>query len=345
MEKSVLKTDLALFDFRSFDIRTLDVESEALAGNPLGDPSLRRNPVLVPKGSRPSSSGWPVVLMLSGFTGNGWSAFYKKPFELTTAEILDRAVAIGEAPLAIYVFCDAMTAWGGSQFIDSAAMGNYETYVSRDLVTAVKTKLPATHDVSRWCVMGGSSGGYGALHLASSHPELFGVVVAIAPDSFFEASLLGEIRTALPVIEKLGAVAGVKEELKSGRLAKRKDWHVVLNAVAMGLCYSGDASGSVEWPVDSRSGNVETREWARWLEHDPLVFLPKRSVNVAKWKACLLDVGTRDQFHLQYGTRQLADSLTETLGDRLSSTEFDGTHFDIGERRADAWKWLTSRLV
>lgn len=336
-----MKSDLSFFEFESFDASTLVVASPALEGNPLGDSHRRHNPVLVPKGSRPSS-GWPVVLMLSGFTGNGPSAFHKKPFEPTTSEGLDRAVTKGEAPKAIYVFVDAMTSWGGSQFIDSPAIGKYATYVGRDLVSAIRAKLPAR--ASGWCVMGGSSGGYGALHLASLHPEIFDVVVAIAPDSFFEASLLGEIRTALPVIEKLGGVAGVREELKSGRLTKRKDWHVVLNAVAMGLCYAGDSRGKVEWPIDPRTGVVKPDVWAKWLGHDPLTFLNERAERVAKWKACLLDVGTRDQFHLQYGTRQLNQALTKTLGSKLVYREFDGTHFDIGERRPDAWKWLLANF-
>lgn len=344
MEKASLKSNLALLELIEFEVSTLVIESKALVGNPLGDPSRRHNPVLVPKASRPSS-GWPVVLMLSGFTGNGPSAFYRKAFETVTVETLDRAVASGEAPRAVYVFCDAMTAWGGSQFVDSAAMGDYGTYVARDLVDAIRTTLPVTREASKWCVMGGSSGGYGALQLASLHPEIFGVVVAIAPDGFFEASLLNEIRTALPVFEKLGGIEGVREEIRSGRFTKRKDWHVVLNAIAMGLCYVGTRDGWIEWPVDSRTGVVIESSWKRWLEHDTIVFLPKRSANVAKWKACLLDVGTRDQFHLQYATRQMHETLKTTLGERLTFTEFDGGHFELGERRPDAWKWLTSLLV
>ncbi len=344
MESASLKPELAIHELVSFDVATLIVESRALAGNPCGDPSRRRNPVLVPKGVRPSS-GWPVVLMLSGFTGNGPSAFYKKAFESVTVETLDRCVSIGEAPKAIYVFCDAMTAWGGSQYVDSAALGNYATYVARDLVAAIRTQLPTAKEPSRWCVMGGSSGGYGALHLASLHPEIFGCVVAIAPDSFFEASLLGEIRTALPIYEKLGGLLGVRAEIAAGRFTKRKDWHVVLNAIAMGLCYAADASGEIDWPIDPRTGEVIASSWRRWVEHDSLVFLPKRADAVAKWKACLLDVGTRDQFHLQYGTRQLVDILKKPLGDRLEFSEFDGTHFEIGERRPEAWKWLTTKLI
>lgn len=341
MESATLKTDLALFELDSFDVGTLVVDSPALAGNPLGDPSRRRNPVVVPKGARPSS-GWPVVLMLSGFTGNGPSAFHKKAFEATTVEKLDRAVTIGEAPKAIYVFCDAMTAWGGSQFVDSAAVGRYATYVTRDLVHAIASSLPARK--GGWCLMGGSSGGYGALHLASLHPELFDVVVAIAPDSFFEANLLSEIRSVWSVIEKIGGVNGVREELANGRLTKRKDWHTIVNVVAMGLCYAADAGGRIEWPIDPRTGEVQASSWKKWLAHDPVTFLPERSANVAKWRACLLDVGTRDQFNLHFGSRQLFDRLSGILGPKLDYREFDGTHFDIGERRPDAWKWLTAQL-
>ena len=339
MTNIFLKSDLALLSLESFDIRTLVIESRVLRSNPVGDSNVKRSPVLVPKGDRPSS-GWPVVLMLSGFTGNGTHVFNHKTFEESQPQILDRLVSRGEAPRAIYVFCDAMTSWGGSQFIDSRGQGRFETYIATELVRGVLDSLPASREPQDWCVMGGSSGGYGALHLASRHPEIFGVVVAIAPDCFFEASLLSEIRTALPLIEKIGGVQAVRDELVNGKLSRRKEWHTILNAIAMGLCYADDGAGGVEWPIDAKTGVVVEHIWKRWLAHDPIVFLPERVESIRKWNGCLLDVGTRDQFQLQYGTRQLSSFLSEVLAARLSFTEFDGTHFDIGDRRPMAWKWL-----
>lgn len=320
---------LAIYDYENFELKTLVVDSEALKRNPLGDPSRRTCPVMVPR----AKGSHPVVFMLSGFTGNGTQAFNVKSFEEPGSLKLDKAVSEGRAPHALYVYVDAFTLWGGSQFIDSKGMGAYEQFVAQDLATAVRANFETTND---WCVMGGSSGGYGALHLASRHPSLFGTCIALAPDSFFEASLLPEIRTALPIITRMGGVRAVREELANGKLMKRKDWHVILNAVAMGLCYGPLENSEPLWPIDRDSGLVREDVWTEWMKHDPLVFLRERDVSRVDF---YLDAGDRDQFQLQYGTRQIRDLLKSKRAS-VEYVGFEGTHFDLGERRGPAWAWL-----
>jgi enterochelin esterase family protein len=340
MPQSMFIDSVSVSEFQYFLAGTIVVQSDVLKGNALGDPTVRKNPVLIPKGSAPVQ-GWPVVLVLSGLFGNGPHAFNLKVFEPNTPEAIDQCAGRGEAPRAVFAFCDAMTFWGGSQFLDSAGTGRYETFVLRELVPAIRTHLPAAQDSGQWCVTGGSSGGYGALHLASRAPEVFGRVAAIAPDSFFEASLLPAVRTALPVIDGFGGVAGVRSELISGRFMKRKDAHEVLNAIAMGLCYAPDEHGNWRSPVDPETGILIDAEWDRWKAHDPVVFLGDRIDNLRRLEAIYLDVGTRDQYHLQYGTRQIAAVLRE-YGIHCDLTQFDGTHWDIGERKPEVWKWLAN---
>lgn len=343
MTSSTVLPQFAVFDFQYFELFTLCVDSDALKQNPLGDPLVRRMPMMIPKGASPAG-GWPVVLMLSGFTGNGPQTFNIKTFQIPTPELLDQAASRGEAPRAIYVFCDAMTAWGGSQFIDSLGAGRYGTFISNEVPQALMASglFLVSRDPNRWCVMGGSSGGYGALQLASKAPEKFGWVVALAPDSFFEASLLPEIRTALPFIRRMGGVAGVRAELTNGKLMKRKESHVILNAVAMALCYAPLKDGEPVWPIDAETGKVISEVWSEWTRHDPLEFLRARIANVLKINGFYLDAGDRDQFQLQYGTRQIRD-LLRSVGANVHYNGFEGTHFDLGERRAPAWSWLATQ--
>jgi enterochelin esterase family protein len=320
---------LAVHSYENFELKTLVIESQALAKNPLGDSARRTCPVLVP----PRGQDLPVVLMLSGFTGNGPTAFNVKSFEVGGTLKLDEAVSRGEAPRAVYVYIDAMTFWGGSQFINSEGMGRYEDFLMNEVLPAVRANFPVSKD--RWCVMGGSSGGYGALHLVSKFPETFSVAIALAPDSFFDASLIPEIRAMLPVLKRIGGAKGVREELLNGKLMKRKDWHMILNVVAMGLCYAPLKNGEPVWPVDIETGKIIDDVWAEWLKHDPLMFLPERKLTSAYY----LDAGDRDQFHLQYGTRQVRDLLRQRKAD-VTWVGFEGTHFDLGERRGPAWQWL-----
>ena len=164
-----LKESLDLFALRSLECRTLIVESEALKKNPLRDTHVRRNPVVLPVAEAPKS-GWPVVFVLAGYAGNGTKYFSDKGFENNFIQVLDAAVHKGDAPRAVYVFVDAWTSWGGSQFINSSGTGNYQDYIVKELVPAVEDSFSVDQEAGKWCVFGGSSGGYGALHLSSQFP-------------------------------------------------------------------------------------------------------------------------------------------------------------------------------
>lgn len=339
--KSEIIKNLCPYDTHNFEVETLRIESAILKNNPLKDSHVRFNPLLVPKSSK---GPWPVVFILSGFTGNAPFYFNSKFNEQNAVQVIDKTTKQGEAPEALYVFVDALTSWGGSQFINSAATGNYENYIVDELIPALKKSFPVSTDASEWCVAGGSSGGYGALHLGSKYPDIFGLVGAIAPDCFFEASLLPELYHTLPLWEKYRE-SGHKalEELRNGKLLKHRNWHTLLNSFGMAACYGPKGhDGNFQFPLDAYTGEKIPAVWEKWLEKDPLHFLPKRVENLKKLSGIYLDVGSKDNFHLQYGTRQISRIFNEQKIDH-DFVEFDGNHFDIGDRRPEVWKWLSSK--
>lgn len=331
--------ELSPFVLKHFRMETLVVESSALKSNPWRDSHVRRNPVLIPRDEK--TQPWPVVFVLAGFTGNGPNYFSVKSFEPNLPQVLDACVESEKAAKAIYVFPDATTFWGGSQFINSPGTGAYEDYLMQDLVPAVRLNYTPKEGSSFWCVTGGSSGGYGALHLASRYPEVFGLVAAIAPDCFFEASLLPEIYKALPLIEKLGGVSGVQRAMVENEYYLHRESHTVLNVIAMAFCYGAHPTrkGEVEFPIDTETGELKSEIWQKWKSHDPICFLPERVKDLGGLKRILLDVGTRDQFHLQYGARQIKRFFMEAKIPH-DYTEYEGNHFDISSRRPEVWRWL-----
>ena len=342
MSKSEVLPNLVGYELQSFDVQTLVVDSKSLKDNPLGDLAKRYNPVLVPKGVGFNKT-LPTVLVLSGFTGNGPKYFAPKGFERNMIQDLDHCMASGQAPQARFVFVDAWSFWGGSQFINSVGCGNYEQYILNDLMPAIKSQFATLPEAKNWAVAGGSSGGYGALHLLSKEPNQFGLAIALSPDSLFERSLLPEIYEALPTLIKYPTLEDIRNELISGKLTRRRNWHTVVNVIGMAMCYSPTpiVNDHINLPVDTHTGDLHESKWNQWLKHDSVVFLGDRVSALNNSHKVYLDVGKRDQFKLQYGARKIKTILEPAVD--LTYAEYSGDHFDISLRRPVSWKWLAKQ--
>lgn len=329
----MLIDNLNTYDLPEFQISTLKIESESLKDNPLNDSHIRHNPLLYPK----SQNSYKAVLFLSGFTGNGVKNFNFRSFEPNFIEEVSTWTINQTISPMIYVFVDAWTLWGGSQFINSKGAGNYEDYIIKELVPQVEETLKGkNYEISEWAVMGGSSGGYGALHLSSKYPDIFKHCLAIAPDCHFEVSLKPEIYHAYPKIESWGGIDKIRTDLINGELkTNSRDFHTVMNVLGMAHCYSDlGFSGAPLLPLQ-REGEFDELLWQEWLKKDPLHFLPNRLDNLKKLKTLFISVGEYDQFLLQFGARKLRTLLLEKSVE-LTYEEFKGNHFDISTRRKKA---------
>lgn len=97
-------------------------------------------------------------------------------------------------------------------------------------------------------------------------------------------------------------------------------------------------NGKIEFPINEK-GELLPQVWEKWKQKDPLVFLKNREKNLKQLKGIYLDVGRSDQYHLQYGSRQISQILKQQKVNHDYS-EFDGNHFRLSERNAPAWLWL-----
>jgi putative tributyrin esterase len=70
-----------------------------------------------------------------------------------------------------------------SYYVNSATRpeDRYENYIVTDLISDVESKFPAERDRSGRAIVGVSMGGFGAVKLALSHPDLFSFAAGISP--------------------------------------------------------------------------------------------------------------------------------------------------------------------
>ena len=316
----------------------LVVESESLAGNPLGDPV--RRPLYVyssPGVAAGQLTGVNAVYLLQGFGGqlDAWLA--RKPFERTIVERIDAMFAAGESPDAVIVFVDAWTSLGGSQFLNSTATGNYLDYVCDEVVTFVDARYPTAAAAAHRALCGHSSGGYGALVLPMLRPDRFGALVAYAPDTLFEACYMPDFARAVRVLRD--HYGGSYERLLAdARGSERFDWArwaPAVAAYAMAAAYSPDPDpgrvGAVLLPFDVATGEVIDEVWARWLDHDPVRMARRHAQALRGLRHIHLGAGRSDESMLDVGTCAFAHEL-DRLGVAHTLELFDGGHGGLSRR-------------
>jgi enterochelin esterase-like enzyme len=318
----------------AFDLQNLVIESQKLASNALGDSPQKHNYVLVPKNKEPA----PLIVHLAGYFGNGYQNFNFKSLDENFPQLIIKATLDKKIAPAVHVFVDAMTAIGGSQFINSDACGDYEAYIQTELLPILEKEFNLIKGEKNRCLFGASSGGYGSLHHISVAKSPFGIAVAIAPDSYFESSLLPEFYKAAPHLEELSSLKSIKKSLQDGSLKKKKNYFDIMNALAMTLCYSPLKKGELQFPIDLKTGSINEKTWNLWKEKDPVQFLKNRAGHLKK-KMIYLDVGTFDEFSLFFGARHIKGVLEKQKTPHIYS-EFSGGHFALNERKIIAMEWL-----
>src|SRR5580698_10603465 len=113
----------------------LVIESEILHGNILGDPTTRAVDVYVPAGH--DGRGLPLLVDLVGITSSGLSQTNWVGFREIMPERLDRLIGEQRMPPAVVAFPDCFTRIGGNQYINSAATGPWEDFLTGDMLQAI----------------------------------------------------------------------------------------------------------------------------------------------------------------------------------------------------------------
>ena len=253
----------------------LVVESELLAGNPLGDSERRPLYVYRPPGVEAGAGeSVPAVYVIQGYTGQVDMWVDRSAFEPNMIERLDAMFAAGECPDAIVVFVDAWTRYGGSQFLNSAGNGRYLDYLCDEVVGFVDERYPTIPGPDHRGIAGKSSGGYGAMVVPMLRPGVFGALASHAGDALFECAYLPEFPQAARALRDHfeGSYENFIERFESADRFDFDKQGTLIEMYGYALAYSPDLErpGKPLIPFDLETGAVIEDVWAKWLALDPV---------------------------------------------------------------------------
>jgi enterochelin esterase-like enzyme len=351
---------------------TVEHQSALLRDNPLGDPSLRQFPVWLPAGydqqqRRGAGKRFPVLFDLAGYTSAGPAHTAWRGFDENVPERAARLIHQHKMPACIIVFPDCFTALGGNQYINSSALGPYADYLTRELIPFIDREFRTLAQRESRGVFGKSSGGYGALLHGMKYTRFWGAVASHSGDAYFDfiyrsdwPNTLTQLARFRPERQREGrwttATGSANTGEDDGRVAAflRHAWkrerlnpaemHCLMN-LCMAATYDPDptAANGFRVPFDLETGELLAPRWRAWLRHDPVKLVRRHAASLRKLAALYIDCGWRDQYHIHYGCRQVAQQLAKHAVAH-EYREFDGTHSGIDHRLDHSLPYLLKAL-
>ena len=289
----------------------------------------------------------PVVYLIQGYTGQLDMWLNRTAFELDMLERVDALFASGDCPDALVVFVDCWTSYGGSQFLNSLALGRYQDYLCDEVVAFVDERYPTLADRESRALTGKSSGGYGAMVVPMLRPDVFGALASHAGDALFEACYLPEFPQVVRALRDDfdGSYEQFFQRLAAADHVDWTKWGGILEAYGYAAAYSPDPSdpGKALLPFDVGTGYLLDDVWALWLDKDPVRMARAHGDALRSLRRIYLDAGRGDEYYLDLGAQAFAREL-DTLGVTYSLELFDGKHGGLQYRYPGAIRELVLAL-
>jgi enterochelin esterase-like enzyme len=301
---------------RPVTVEHIKIHGASLEGNLEGDAVDRDVIVFLPPSYQTDKHRrYPVVYALHGYSigAEQWT------HEIHVPQTIEGAFALGAKEM-IVVLPDSKTVYGGSMYSSSVTTGDFERFISDDVVAYIDAHyrtIPAR--LSRGLV-GHSMGGYGAVRIGMKHPDVFGSLYVMSACCL---SPMG-VRPSNPAFEK--AMAAEEKQLES----------VKTPADAAGLPFFARArlASAAAWSPDPKNpplyldlpmkdGVSQPDVLAKWTADAPLAFIDQYVDNLREYRAISLDVGDQD------GLRFDMIRLHKVLDDYGMANSFEiyhGTH-------------------
>ena len=327
-------------------IEVINITSKSLQNNMLGDPYERAVSVYLPPNYHNSEEKYPLMVDLVGFTGSGFSHTNWKAFQESVPQRVERLIEEGKMGPVILVLPDCFTSLGGNQYIDSIAMGNWAEYLTEEMLPIIEESYRVLKGRNSRAVFGKSSGGYGAMVHGMLKANYWSAIAVHSGDVGFDRIYFGEFPKTVDVVNKYDGIHGFLTHIEKCNKLSHSEF-TALMVLAMCASFDPDPSGpkGVRLPVDLHTCELINERWEAWQSCDPIFMIEDEECqkNLNTLLGIYIDCGSRDQYNIHFGTRQLVNRLNE-LGIEHYYEEFDDTHSSIDYRMDISLPYLYSKI-
>jgi len=290
-------------------IERIKVHSAAIEGNLEGETADRDVIVVLPPSyAKNPRRRYPVLYALHGYSigADQWSK------EIHVPQTIEGGFAKGAKDM-IVVFPDSKTIHNGSMYSSSATTGDFESFISRDLVAYVDGHYRTLAARESRGLAGHSMGGYGTSRIGMKHPDVFGAIYMMSP-CCLSARQGGQFNA-----EAVAALAAVKAPADSAKLP-----FGLRAQLASAAAWSPNPKNPplyLDLPV--KDGAVQPDILAKWAANAPLAFVDQYIGNLRRYRAISMDVGDKDGLK---GDAEKLHQVLDSYGIANSFEIYPGDH-------------------
>jgi len=288
-------------------VEHIKVHGKALEGNLEGDAVDRDVFVFLPPSyAKETSRRYPVVYALHGYSigAEQWT------HEIHVPQTIEGAFAQGAKEM-IVVLPDSKTVHNGSMYSSSVTTGDFERFISHDLVEYIDAHYRTIANRQSRGLVGHSMGGYGATRIGMKHADVFGSLYIMSPCCL-------SARPA-PSTEMAKTLENVKSPAESASLP-----FFARAQLATAAAWSPDPKNPPLYlDLPTKDGVPQPDVLAKWTANAPLAFIDQYIGNLRQYRGIAIDVGDQDM--LRGDTTKLHEAI-DKYGIANSFEVYSGTH-------------------
>lgn len=281
-------------------VERIIIHGQSLVGNLAGDSPDRHVSIYLPSGyGEEKSRRYPVLYLLHGFTNSDhrWFGIEGGETFVNVPIAADNALANGAKEMII-VMPDAFTKYQGSMYSNSVTTGNWEAFITEDLVAYIDANYKTiAHRDSRG-LAGHSMGGYGTIRVGMKYPQVFSSLYAMNP-CCLAANLQPD-----PELAQLASVVYTDEDIINAEFLT----NALLASAAAWSPNPTRPPRYLDLPIEN--GEPKADVIARWAANAPLAMMHQYIPNLKQYRAIGLDAGSKES-GIAPATKNFSESLDE----------------------------------
>jgi len=297
-------------NFASGTVEMVEVFGPSLEGNLEGDDPNRDVFVYLPPSyAAEPARRYPVVYFLHGYASSAENYVRSLHLPGTANSAFGRGIRE-----MIIVLPDANTIYNGSMFSNSPTTGDWELFVSRDLVSYIDQHYRTIPERPSRGLAGHSMGGYGTMRIGMKQPQKFAALYAMSSCCLLiDPSRGGDDVLRARDLRNAGQGAAPPAE---GPFAK------ALSAQA--AAWAPNPNNPPDYfDLPFRNGELQPLINAKWLANAPLVMVDQYVPSLQTYRAIALDVGNADPLRAD---NMNLDAALSRLGVPHTFEQYEGDH-------------------